>query len=362
MRLRFYFFQPFSPLLGVCIFTIFGRFGHFWAAAFLLFWAFLGHSQTAAFFFLAVFANFRPFWPFSVLQFVFFLALLANYGRLRFIYFRPFWHASRSCSFFFFGCFGHSQGAAFLFFFDCFGDFPVPAFLVHWDILPLLGRPHSNGFRLFLAILRGQRFSIFGHFGNFWGIQLLLFPAVLAIFRQLHSCYFRPFWPFSGGLIFIISTIVAIFWWLHCYYFRLFRQFSGSCISVLFGRFGHSAAAAFLLLSIFRCVHFDHFLPVWPFSGGCILRFTAGLAIFGRFSHSQAAAFLLFSAVQDILRRLLSFCAGLARFGLSQAATFSCFTASLAIVGGFNYSHLMQDWALSKFMCKQCCVATKGWL
>ena len=114
-QLHFYCFFPFWPFSGGCIFIISGHFGRFRAATFLLFFLHFGRFRAAAFLLfpaiLAVFGRlhfyyFRPFWPFSggcifiisghfgrfrAAAFLLFPAILAVFGRLHFYCFWPFW-------------------------------------------------------------------------------------------------------------------------------------------------------------------------------------------------------------------------------------------------------------------------------
>ena len=85
---------------------------------------------------------------------------------------------------------------------------------------------------------------------------------------------------------------------------------------VIFGRFGHVQAAAFVLssavvamfkrlhflllsaiLAMFRQQHLYYFWPFWPCSGAC------DFSILSLFGHFQVAAFLLSPAVVATFRR-----------------------------------------------------------
>ena len=211
--------------------------GHFRAAAFLLFSAGFRPLLGSCIFifsrpFLAIFRQlhcsyFRPLWPFSAgcifiifslfghfqaAAFLVFSGVLTPFRQLHFHYFPPFWPFSDGCIFIIFGRFGHFR-AAFLLFsagLDIFGrlHFILFGYFGHFRAAEFL--LSSAGFRPFSG---GRIFIIFGCFGHFWAASFLSFLAVLTIF-------------FCGAALLLVSAVWAIFGRLHFYYVWPFGPFS----------------------------------------------------------------------------------------------------------------------------------------
>ena len=121
----------FWPFSGECIFITFGCFGHFRAAAFLLFWAVFCHVRVAAILFSS--------------------AVFATFGWLQFYYFRLFWPFPGGCIFMIFGCFGHFRAAA---------------FLIFSAVLAIFGRLHLYYFRPFWPFSGGSIYFILNRSGK----------------------------------------------------------------------------------------------------------------------------------------------------------------------------------------------------